>query len=89
MSGKTMVTFLAGLVVGLVVASAGWRPQALGQRDEKPPQWEYKVVRYPAASNEEKIVGSMNELGQAGWEYAGEVVPTQDYTYVACRRAKH
>jgi hypothetical protein len=32
MQGRLVVAFVAGLVVGAVVAFAGWRPQALGQQ---------------------------------------------------------
>jgi hypothetical protein len=35
MRGKLAVTFLAGLVVGAVVAFAGWHPQALGQQAQQ------------------------------------------------------
>src|SRR5690242_4454690 len=43
MKVKVVLTFLAGLVVGLAVAAAAWHPRALGQGADKPPRWEYKV----------------------------------------------
>jgi hypothetical protein len=71
MRGKLVVTSLAGLVVGLAVALAGWHPQALGQRPDKAPPWEYKVVVFPLASDE--ATKRLNDLADDGWEYVGLV----------------
>jgi hypothetical protein len=68
MRGKLVVTFLAGLVIGLVVAAAGWRQQALAQQPEKP-RWEYKVEAL--STNAVYASTRLNQLADEGWEYVG------------------
>jgi hypothetical protein len=77
MRGKLVLTFLAGLAVGLmVVAVAGWQRQVQAQgrleparRAEKPLQWEYKVVSLPFEDNE-AATDKLNQLADDRWEYA-------------------
>jgi hypothetical protein len=78
MRGKLVLTFLAGLIVGVVVAFTGWHPQALAQRAEKPPQWEYKAVVMPFGSDE--ATKKLNELADDGWEYVGLVGTSVPYS---------
>jgi hypothetical protein len=73
MRGKLVLTFLAGLVVGLVIMLAGWHPQALGQRQANAPQWEYKVVTLLYQSDDERMTKQLNQLADDGWEYVGLV----------------
>jgi hypothetical protein len=69
MRGKLVVTFLGGLVVGVVVAFAGWHPRALGQQAPQAQQWEYALVEVQI--NQGRMTRNMNDLGKDGWEYAG------------------
>jgi hypothetical protein len=50
MRGKLVVVFLAGLVVGAVIAFAGWHPRALGQPAPQAQQREYKVLSWTFAT---------------------------------------
>jgi hypothetical protein len=94
MRGKPVLTFLAALVVGVVVAvAAGRQTQALAQQPKKLPQWEYKVTTIPSADQEAD--GFLNLLAAGGWEYVGQVttsdVPNSGgprYTSYAFRRPK-
>jgi hypothetical protein len=70
MNGKLVVTFLAGLVVGAVVAFAGWHPQALAQQAPQAQKWEYTTENIQGTPGEATI-GRFNRLGSEGWEYAG------------------
>jgi hypothetical protein len=74
MRGKLVAVFLAGLVVGAVVALAGWHPRALGGPAPQAQQWEYKVVQVNYANDEVPVARMMNILGADGWEYAGLLV---------------
>jgi hypothetical protein len=91
MRGKLLLTFLAGLVVGLAASFLAWRPQALAERPEKPPEWEYRLVRPGTDPKEQSKV--MDELGSGGWEYVGPVslsASTENFqaTSTAFRRPK-
>jgi hypothetical protein len=70
MRGTLVATFLAGLVVGVVVAFAGWHPQALGQQGQRAQQWEYKIRFYPEDFDRFRDK-TLNELGADGWDYVG------------------
>jgi hypothetical protein len=70
MRGKLLLTFLVGLVVGVVFfVVAGRQPQAAAQRPEGPPQWEYKVVTFPTVVKEADK--QLNQLADDRWEYVG------------------
>jgi hypothetical protein len=70
MRGKLLLTFLVGLVAGLMaVVVAGRQPQALAQRPEKPPRWEYKAVTFPPVAKEATKL--LNQLAEDRWEYVG------------------
>jgi hypothetical protein len=84
MRGNLVLTFVAGLVVGVVVTVAGWHPQALGQRAEQPRHWEYKVVTFTGI--DDASTKQLNQLDDEGWEYIGLV--SNQGSHVAFRRAK-
>jgi hypothetical protein len=77
MRSTLVLTFLAGLVVGLLMATAvGWQRQVQAQgwletarRAEKPSNWEYKVVSLPFEDNE-AATDKLNQLADDRWEYA-------------------
>jgi hypothetical protein len=71
MNGKLVVTFLAGLVVGLVVAFAGWHSQAQAQPAPQNQQWEYKLVFMGVSLTERDLTETMNALGAERWDYSG------------------
>jgi hypothetical protein len=88
MRGKLVVTFLAGLVVGAVVAFAGWHPRALGQPAPQAQKWEYKVVRVGLSSNDDEDTRMMNALAAEGWEYSGLLAAGDRASMVTFKRLK-
>src|SRR5262245_40965215 len=84
MRGKLVLTFLAGLAVGLVFVAAGGRQQRAQARQlekqvrqleqarlEKPTRWEYKVMKLSLA--EDEAARQLNQLAGDHWEYVGLV----------------
>ena len=88
MRGKLVVMFLAGLVVGAVVAFAGWHPRALGQQGQQAQQWEYKVVHVSATPDEGPPTRVMNTVAADGWEYSGLLWTGEKFSLVTFRRPK-
>ena len=70
MNSRFVVALAVGLVLGAVLASTSWR-QAQAQRQEKAPQWEYKVMSLPL--NADQATKQLNTLADDGWEYVGLV----------------
>ena len=72
MNSRSVVALAAGLVLGALVASGGWRQaQAQRQAQVKGPQWEFKVTSVPP--NADRATKELNALADDGWEYVGLV----------------
>ena len=72
----------------------GWHPQAVAQKAEAAPWWEYRVTTFLAT--DDFATKQLNELAGDGWEYIGLVGTAKPNTntvpgneaLVASRRAR-
>jgi hypothetical protein len=70
MNGR-LVALAVGLLAIAAVGTQAWRHEA--QAQQRPPQWEYKVVYCGTGPGRKSYDDQLNELAAMGWEYAGLV----------------
>ncbi|TMQ30494.1 MAG: hypothetical protein E6K70_24075 [Planctomycetota bacterium] len=87
MSGKTVASLIAGLVIGIAVGALGWHPEAKATPN-RAEGWEYKTVllRRTDAEFAGGAENKLNALAKDGWEYIGPVY--SDLPVIAFKRLR-